>query len=571
MRRFLAAAAALVACTPVTPPAGKCTTSADCPTDWLCLFSQCASPETLFAGLSAVVWPSDPALAPQQYQPFELNPSGTPQSSIAIVLHQPQRLTGSFVLPACCPSSALPVRMSFVGRSVIPGMDWSFFFGTDSQNQNQASGVLPSFESFQQTITPSEPCSPPLLGTHRTFPGVFDVGQFVQFPAPQDSLRVIGSLVTDAGSVPTGALVSLLSSAGEPLSITVPLDAGTFDLRVPLSQAVQACDGGCASLVLSLAPENTYLPGSTLLSPTIDVPVTATVVTPDGGPDAGICAEIPTAVVGLPLVLPYDDNPMYVSTLSGTTLAPDGGAAGGLTVIVQSSSLSYCSGDCSYKARVVSSSVPEGPYAVFNLQVPFGGYYISVAPDYQGQNGWFTNTTTVSCVSPTCQNGDVQVRIQEGVTISGQVVRPDQTAFNDQGQVQIYTLPDMTLVSSAPLQSQGRFSVVAPQGRDLLAIVPNLVTGFPSVFTTLDDVVAPQDLGPVSLINPGLLAGTVSVENPDGGAFLPVTQATVQFFYVVSDQGNPDGGEIAIPISSSVTDSSGNFAAVGLPFAPPNP
>jgi hypothetical protein len=189
-----------------------CLTSADCPTDWLCLFSQCTSPATLFAGLSAVVWPSDPALAPQQYQPFELNPTGTPQATIAIVLHQPQSLTGSFLLPACCGSASLPVRMAFSGTSVIPGADWSFFYTTDAKNQ--ASGVLPAFETFQQTITPSVSCTPPYLGTHRALPGPFDVGQLIQFPVPQDSLRIVGSLVTEAGTVPLGALVSVLSASG---------------------------------------------------------------------------------------------------------------------------------------------------------------------------------------------------------------------------------------------------------------------------------------------------------------------------------------------------------------------
>jgi hypothetical protein len=331
-----------------------------------------------------------------------------------------------------------------------------------------------------------------------------------------------------------------------------------------LSQVEQACDGGCASFVLSVAPANIYQQEIAVL-PTMLIPVTTAIVIPGGSPaDSGCSAVTPYAVLDSgtgAFVLPYDDSQSTMLTV--LTEDPDGGVVRGLTVTITSQSLEACAGDCNYNARGVSDSSGQ-----LTLPVPLGGYLVSVSPPYEGASGWFTQTTVVSCVSSL--DCGVEAPLQAGVSVTGQVVLPNGTAFDDQGEVEIFTLPNMNLVSSARFNSQGQFSVIAPQGRDMVVIVPDAVTGYPSVFETpLDsNFVAPEVFDPIRLSNPGLLAGTVSVEGVDGGPFLPVGHASVQFYYVVSDPLSVDGGEIALPISSTVTDSLGNFATVGPPLAP---
>jgi hypothetical protein len=593
--------AVLSACTPTTAPSGPCSTSADCPTGWVCLFQQCTSPATINANLSAVVWPADPALAPQQFQPFELNPTGEPLSSVAIVLHQPQHLLGKFVLPPSCDAAvidgtAFPVRMDFVGTSIIPGQSWSFSYQSD--RSGLVDGVLPVFESFQKTISPAVSCAPPVLGTQRVLQsGPYDVGQNIAFPSASESLRVIGILTnSDGGSGypangPSGALVQILPanpSAGQALSIAVPATGpdSTFDLQIPYAQAGPA---PLATLTLSVQPWS----GGQRNYPSILMPFegliadagepTLRVVTLDGGP--------------LVLALPYDDSVLPV-VLAGMTQSPvDGGAPlplPGATVQISSLSLRNCAPDagaCVYQ-QMAASNVNTAAYSF--SQAPPGVYAVTVIPQYPSSSQWFPATLVRDCSVPgacgQCPpppgecSGFLDVQAEQGLEVSGWVVRSNKEPFNDQGQASIYSLPDMSLLASARLAPDGGFTLYAPPGREMLFITPDEVTGYPSTYMTEDvraadptlstcadptSISASENCGiEIELPPPGLITGTVSVEAPDGGASLPVPEAAVLFYYVISDHDDPDGGEIAIPVTNGVTDALGNFSVLASPFQP---
>lgn len=562
--------ALLVGCSAGTPPSGPCNSSADCSAGYICLFQHCTSPATITANLSAVVLPSDPSLAPQQYQPFQLNPTGVPHTSIAIVLHQPQQLTGQFVLPPGCDGDvasgkAFPVRMDFIGTSIIPGLPWRFSYQSDYQGK--VSGVLPVFESFQRTISPSVPCTPPVLGRQRVLQaGPYDVGKNITFPAASESLRLLGTLTSASRSPADGGLIGTMVSvlpatpgSGQPLSIAVPVGpAATFDLQVPYAQAGSA---PLASLTLSLQPQSARLSNY----PSILMPFEGLIV------DAGEPTAHLASIDGGPLVLtlPYDDSLKPV-TISGSTSSPaDGGAPlPEATVQISSTSLNGCvtdAGSCSYLQSVVSDQSGSFTFS----SVPPGGYSITVIPEYPSSLLWFPTTVARDC-TPLSDCTFLPLQVTQGVEVSGWVVRPNQEPFDDQGQAGIYSLPDMRLLTSTRLAPDGGFSLSAPPGREMLIVIPDEVTGYPSAYAPLGNVIVPQERLEVPLLPPGLLTGTVSVEAPDGGTSLPVPGATLLFYYVVSDPADPDGGEIAIPVTSGVTDSLGNFSVIGLPEAPPS-
>jgi hypothetical protein len=582
--------AAFVACTPSTPPPGPCASPNDCPTNWVCLFGVCTSPATIVSNLSAIVVPAEPGLAPQQYLPFELNPSGMPQASIAILMHQPQQLVGQFALPPGCEGpSVLPVNMTFNGNSKVPGVPWSFASQTTSLGQ--ATGVLPAFENFEQTISPSVSCTPPILGTHRVLqPGPFNVGQLA-FLQPADSLRIVGSLITQnetgVGTIPTGVLVTILPApavnSDQALSITVATDAGaSFELQVPFSQAVGpsptncdagSCDGGAgglvATVVLEVQPSPSFpkFPSMSLL---VSIPVAVDAgsdagADQDGGLPNGGTPQPPIAYLvgagGGPFVLPYDNSQDVL--ISGITESPDGGVAPDLTVQIASLFLETCDvPDCVYRASVLS-----GDDGRFNFTAPPGSYAITVVPQYiSGVSEWFPKTVDVSCTAALpCNN--LGIPVEAGVPVTGLVLLPNGSPFNNLGTAAVYSLPDMNLLVQTRLDTEGRFRLTAPQGRDLLIITPDVSTGYPAQFFPLDEAGSPLDLV-IQLSNPGLLSGTVSIEGIDGGQFLPVAGASVQFYYVISDPVDPDGGEIAFPWASTLTDDLGNFAAIGRPIPP---
>jgi hypothetical protein len=572
-RHQLTLLALLAGCSPSTPPTGPCSSSADCPTDWICLFQHCTSPATITENLSAVVYPSDPSLAPQQYQPFELNPSGGPQSSIAIVMHQPQQLLGQFVLPPGCnvdidAGRAFPVHLSFIGTSVIPGQAWQFNFASDYQGN--VDGVLPLFQTFQQNISPSSSCAPPVLGTHRVLaPGPFDVGKYVTFPSASESLQLLG-IVTNADGLPTdggpiGTLVSILPAdpSGQQLSIAVPVEAGgAFDLQIPYAQAGPA---PLALLTLSVRPSKSGLSNY----PSILMPFQGLIV------DAGQPTPQVVSVDGGPLVLalPYEDSNLV--DIEGTTETPiDGGnSLPGATVQISSQSLTGCfpdAGSCSFFGSIISDQ--NGSFSF--MRVPAGSYSLTVIPEYPSSLLWFPTTVQRDCLLPgDCSLLGLPLVVTQGFEISGWVTfpRPNTQPFDDQGQVALYSLPDMQVLSSVRLALDGGFSLFAPPGRAMLIVTPDAVTGYPSTYQSLPepDVVAPEPNIVVNLLPPGLLTGTVSVEALDAGPSVPVPGAAIFFYYVVSDPADPDGGEFAIPITNGVTDALGNFSVIGPPIALP--
>jgi hypothetical protein len=561
--------ALLLACAPGTPPSGHCASSSDCPSGDVCLFQNCTSASTINANLSAVVWPTDPSLAPQQYLPFELNPSGVPLTSVAIVLHQPQHLLGQFVLPPSCEAdvdagTAFPVEMQFVGTSIIPGQPWNFLYKSDAMGMVDA--VLPVFESFQRTISPAISCAPPVLGTQRVLQsGPYDVGKLITFPGASESLRVIGALTSSGGGSgypdaggPSGALVTILPAdptSGQALSISVPATGpeATFDLQIPYAQAAPT---PLAMLTLSVQPWT----GGLRNYPTILMPFTGLIV------DAGEPTLHLVGVDGGPLVLqlPYDGGTVIIA---GYTQSPaDGGTPLPDTAVeVSSLSLANCvldAGSCTYQQTTVSND-----QAVWSLDAPPGTYSISVIPQYPASNQLIPTTTERACLTTECSNTSVAWQANQGIEVSGWVVRHNQEPFDDEGQAAIYSLPGMSLLSFTRLAPDGGFTLYGPAGRQMLIITPDEVTGYPSTYETVDVISASDQSHEIILPAPGLLTGTVSVEPLDGGTLLPVSNASVLFYYVTSD---PDGGEIAIPYTNGVTDALGNFSVVAMPVPRPN-
>jgi hypothetical protein len=524
------------------------------------------------------VFPSDPALAPQQYQPFELNPAGVPLSTVAIVLHQPQHLLGQFVLPPGCDlavdaGTAFPVRMQFLGTSIIPGQSWNFTF--ESNSSGVIDDVLPVFESFQRTISPAVPCAPPVLGTQRVLQsGAYDVGKNIVFPAPSESLRIIGTLTnSDGGSGypdggPSGTLVTILPSdpsSGQALSI--PVAAATapeaiFDVQIPYALAGPVPQ---AELTLSVQPWT----GGARNYPSILVPFAGLIA------DAGEPTLHLVSFDGGPLVipLPYDDSLMPVAIRGTTQIPSDGGtplALPNATVEISSLSLLNCAPDGGF--CVYEQSTKSDQLANWGLSAPPGTYELTVIPEYPASDQWFPTTIEKECSNNNeCANA-TDLSAAPGIQVAGWVVRPNQEPFDDQGEAAVYSLPNMNLLSATRLAPDGGFTVYAPPGRTMLIVTPDEVTGYPRayVYLTLSDAGLPDaSYSPeVMLSAPGLLTGTVSVEAVDGGPSLAVPGATVLFYYVTSDSQNPDGGEIAIPYTSGITDSLGNFAAIARPVAP---
>jgi hypothetical protein len=357
-------------------------------------------------------------------------------------------------------------------------------------------------------------------------------------------------------------LVTILPSdpnSGQALSIAVPATGPTaaFDLQIPYSQAGTT---PVPSLTLSVQPWT----GGLRNYPAILLPFSGQIV------DAGEPTLHLVAVDGGPLnlALPYDDS-IGMLTLGGYTQSPvDGGTLlMGAAVQVSSLSLSNCApdaGSCVFQ----QSTVSDQGTAAWSINAPPGIYEVTIIPQYPDSYELFPATTERDCTTDVCSSF-IDPKAARGFAISGWVVRPNSQPFDGEGQAAIFSLPDMRLLSMTRLAPDGGFSVDAPVGRATLIITPDEVTGYPSTWMTLD-IDSPRIPFQVMLSQPGLLTGTVSLEAVDGGTSLPVSNATVLFYYVASDVNDPDGGEVAFPVANGVTDSLGNFSVVGLTVIQPN-
>ena len=569
-------------CQPTPPPPGPCTGDATCPRGEACIVGSCQSLTQILKNLSAVVWPSTPGLAPQEYYQ---SVDGT-QPSITLDLAAPQLWSGTFPLPPSCeppgnPLEALPVSFQFAGHPLIPLLDWNFEFTTDVAGRFDF--VLPADERFDVTIAPAVACAAPYTGgTDLSLSGPASVPPLPGSPpgTPADVLTVSGA-ITGPDGTPLAATVAIDGAQGRwtglPLSATAttsPALAGGFVLPVQLAPVLappdgdggacappplESCDGGvcppvtsCARFTLEVGPS----PESPAL-PTFDIPVVARIEpAPDGGPVPGGPTVSLWGVDGQGLRLPIgpadlvpvagvvlqpNQQPLPQAQLSIACRGPDGGTG--------------CPGGYAFSATAISQD------GTFSLLAPPGPGYVVTATPPPG-----LGLAPVSAPVAVGDGGvsDLTLPVPSGFSLTGTVLDPTGENPVGAGEVDAVSLADGALVGSTSIQPDGTFGLTLPPGDYLVVLQPADATGLPGRSEPVR-VQGDVSLGHLLLIAGRRLPGGVFAEALDGGVPAPVPGANVTFYSV---QSSPTFGTVALPVASGVTDAQGHFSVAA--WAPPS-
>jgi len=580
----LLALASCQLCKPTPPPPGPCTGDSSCPAGQACVAGSCQSLSQLLQNLSAVVQPTTPGLAPEEYQGLD----GT-QLSLTLDLAAPQTWQGVFPLPASCqpagnPLEALPVTFEFTGHPFIPLLDWTFEFKTDPAGRFDF--ALPANEAFDDLISTAVPCAAPYAGTDVTVSGAALLPPLPGSPpgSPADVLTVTGAITSPAG-IPLAATVTVQGAQGvyrgKPLSASyatslASLQPGGFALPVPLAYVLappggdggscapppvdERCDGGacppsngCALFTLEVGPA-----ADDPSLPTFDIPVLARIdPPPDGGPVPGGPTVSLWGVDGEGLRLPL--GPAQLVPVKGVVLQQGGTPLASAEVAVACQGAdggNACAGGYSFRETTLASG-SEQDTGAFALSVPPGGSYVVTATPPPGL-GLAPVTAPVSVADAGVFS--LSLTLPRGFQVGGTVLDPTGENPIAGGEVEAITLASGALAGSVQVQSDGTFALVLPPGRYLLEIAPPDSTGLPGR-TELVDLEGDVSLGDIALFPAGRLQGGVFAEL-DGGAF-PVSGANLTFYFVTLTQ---DFGTVALPVASGVTDAQGHFsvAAPGL-------
>ncbi len=564
-----------------------CGDAGACPTNDVCIYSQCLTPSTLLQNLSAVVSPNDVTLARQQYLPSDLVPVN---GYYVIGVLRPQTLVGSIILhDTGCELDAgpvdggwdaggvllpdggqllrvdagYPILLQFDAPTLIPSVTTHYEFTDNGPREAGdggaiALGVLPTQFALSRRITTHTPCLPPFLGTQDPIPGLLDLsapGVLVE-PALSGTALVLGEVAVPPEGSLDHAAVRILGVtgpySGQALSGDGALlqDAGalTFSLPIGIQDAL-------AKFVVEIGPslEQPDLP-------TFDFAISAPALTDAGRQtinltgDAGLRLPIPLGP-GYPITVQATDVFGYLpSTAVVEVASTDGGLFG-------------CDGGCAfatqhYATPMLSLTLLPGDY-VFTLDAP--------PPD-----GPSTFPLTVLADGGLLSRGSLYAVPDGGVIplvavspqhVRGTVVSPGSSKRSVVGgQAEVFTLPDLNPVALAGLDA-GAFDLLVPPGQNyLLLIEPTNGTAFPNYFYPQLAVDAGADLTlpPIRVSQPGPLQGVVRLEGIDGGFPTPLPNAVIQFYFVTSD---PYGQRVAFPAASAVTDDQGYFSALG-PAAP---
>ncbi|MHB8419962.1 MAG: hypothetical protein ACYDCL_17950 [Myxococcales bacterium] len=582
--------AACQLCKPTPPPPGPCTSDAACATGTACIAGSCQSLSQVLQNLSAVVWPTTPGLAPQEYQSLD----GT-QASLTLDLTAPQSWSGVFPLPPSCqpqgdPFEALPVTFRFTGHPFIPTLDWTFQFETDSAGRFDF--ALPANERFDVLIAPAVPCAAPYAGaTDLSVSGLAPPPALPGSPpeSPADVLTVTGAISAPDGA-PLSARVTLLGAqgryAGLPLSATATTRTtssrpGGFTLPIPLAQVLAppgtdggscapppidpGCDGGacaplqsCALFTLEVGPS----PEEPSL-PTVDIPVVTRIDPPP--PDDGGVAGGPTAslwgVDGDGVRLPVGPNQLV--SVSGAVVLESGGqplASAEVTLACQGpDGGDACEAGFRFSATVLASGSEQDPGSFILSAPPHRSYLLTATPP----PGLGLAPVTVPVAVGDGGVSGLSLPVPAGFQLTGTVFDP--TGANPVGgEVQALELATGLLIGNGPVQSDGTFRLVLPPADYLLVLHPDPTTGLPDRSEPLT-LQGDRDLGPITLFSGGRLQGGVFGEPLDGGPF-PVAGASLTFYFVSL---TPAFGTVALPIASGVTDAQGHFSVAAPSSAPP--
>jgi hypothetical protein len=557
-------------CKPTPTPPGPCTSDSSCQPGYACLVGSCQSLTQVLQNLTAVVTPPPGNLAPQQYQPID----GT-QSSLTLTLAPPQLLDLTMPIPPTCTAAeALPFTLRFTGHSIVPLLNWTFTFTTDSAGN--VHGALPAEGAFNEWIAPATPCVAPISSTDNGGPGPAAVPAF---EPPESTLTVVGA-VSVAGSQETfgGASVTIKAALGSvpgmPLSGTVTTLAGNpgqvgFALPVPLTpvEALQgsdcapppvdtSCDGGscpavenCALIILEVGPSATQP-----LLPTIDLPIAGRYTTPpDGGLPAGPILSL-MGEDGLGVQLPI--GPAQLVDVSGTVIQPDGDQLQSAEVSIacaQPDGGDQCVQGYSYRLTTLTGENGAGPGA-FELPVPPNGSYTVTATPPPGLG-------LAPAIAPVTVDGSdaglsgLTLQLQGGDQLSGTIVDPTATSVITAGQVQALSLATGALVGTTPIQSDGTFQLILPPAQYMLIVQPSASTGLPERSEPVS-LFGDVDLKAFALFPGARLGGGVFAQPTDGGSF-PVAQASLQLYFTTDTE---EFGTVALPIASGITDQEGHFS-----------
>jgi hypothetical protein len=585
-----------------TPQGQACGEGNACPLNDYCLLDHCLAPSFISENLSVVVTPSDPTLAPQQFLPSQLQ---TIDGETIVLMDAPQVLNVPVPLPANCADAGYPIHFEFTGASLIPSIGNDFAF--DSNDRGELFGTLP-IGTFQARISTAVACAAPILTAYV----VSQSGPFnpldlsLSFPAPPapgqlsdagegDVLEVSGQVIVsqpDAGlpigatvrilgdlaaGAPTGAALSgdqmlLLSDGGALVFGSSYVPGGPACLPVWAGGVPQSTCGQvtCRDFILEIGPSK-VLPYLT----TLDQSIQGSELAPlgDAGPGSvQIVTRLPlNPMATFPLsVLALDPRGGVVDTAAVSVVSIDGGIAG---CTAPNTSCRFSSSQTTDPSKgTVTFPVLPGTYLVtLDPPLPLGPSTVVVEVLAGGQ----LEGTTVG-------HGQVQIVAAPPIHVSGLVREPAGEGHSNgppvsAGEAEILTLPDLAPMALQALAA-GAFDLEVPPGRYALVIQPDSSTRFPVYTTTLQvGQTAPAPLN-INLLEPGQLAGVLRLRQDtgqiqgqpdepagDGGGLPQIIPGALLEFYFVTSDSEGDGGAIAFPVASAVTDSQGRWFAAGPP------